>query len=73
MTGSFLDFFSEVLSHFGDAFYGDRSGWVLDPFGHIWSVSTPVKMSDREKEAKRQAAFAMMGAGEPSGSEKSWT
>lgn len=23
-----------------DAFYGDRSGWVLDPFGHVWSIST---------------------------------
>jgi len=23
-----------------DAFYGDRSGWVLDPFGHIWAIST---------------------------------
>ncbi len=30
-------------------------------------------MLEEEKEAKRQAAFAMMGAGEPSGSEKSWT
>lgn len=24
----------------GDAFYGDRTGWVADPFGHIWSIST---------------------------------
>ena len=23
-----------------DAFYGDRFGWVMDPFGHIWSIST---------------------------------
>jgi len=54
-------------------FWGERYGKFQDPFGHIWSVSTPVKMSEQEKEAKRQAAFAMMGAGEPSGSEKSWT
>ena len=24
----------------GDAFYGDRTGWVADPFGHIWAIST---------------------------------
>jgi PhnB protein len=23
-----------------DAFYGDRSGWVMDPSGHIWAIST---------------------------------
>ena len=54
-------------------FWGERYGKLQDPFGHIWSVSMAVKMSEQEKEAKRQAAFAMMGAGEPSGSEKSWT
>jgi PhnB protein len=24
----------------GDAFYGDRTGWIADPFGHIWAIST---------------------------------
>ena len=24
----------------GDAFYGDRFGWVMDPFGHVWSICT---------------------------------
>src|SRR5919109_564510 len=24
----------------GDAFYGDRTGWVADPFGHVWAIST---------------------------------
>src|SRR5438067_10975756 len=54
-------------------FWGERYGKLQDPFGHIWSVSMAVKMSEQEKEAKRQAAFAMMGGGEASGSEKSWT
>src|SRR5947207_2931982 len=53
-------------------FWGERYGKLQDPFGHIWSVSMPVQMSEREKEAKRQAAFAMMGAGEEPASEKSW-
>ena len=54
-------------------FWGERYGKLQDPFGHIWSVSMAVKMSEQEKEAKRQAAFAMMGSGEASDSEKSWT
>ncbi|TLZ66063.1 MAG: VOC family protein [Methanobacteriota archaeon] len=54
-------------------FWGERYGKLQDPFGHIWSVSMAVKMSEQEKAAKRQAAFAMMGGGEPPGSEKSWT
>ena len=23
-----------------NAFYGDRTGWVMDPFGHVWAIST---------------------------------
>jgi PhnB protein len=23
-----------------NAFYGDRTGWVMDPFGHVWAMST---------------------------------
>lgn len=23
-----------------ESFYGDRTGWVVDPFGHVWSIST---------------------------------
>jgi len=56
-----------------EQFWGERYGKLQDPFGHIWSVSMAVKMSEQEKAAKRQAAFAMMGGGEPPGSEKSWT
>jgi hypothetical protein len=24
----------------GDAFYCDRTGWVGDPLGHSWAIST---------------------------------
>jgi uncharacterized glyoxalase superfamily protein PhnB len=26
-----------------DEFYGARAGWFTDPFGHRWSVSTPLR------------------------------
>src|SRR2546428_4652277 len=52
-------------------FWGERYGKLQDPFGHIWSVATVVKMSEAEKEAKRQAAFAMFEKGEHPGLEES--
>jgi uncharacterized glyoxalase superfamily protein PhnB len=51
-------------------FWGERYGKLQDPFGHIWSVSMAVKMSEEEKETKRQAAFAMFDKGEHPGSEE---
>ena len=52
-------------------FWGDRYGKLQDPFGHVWSVSMPIKMSEKEKEAKRQAAFAMFEKTEHPGFEES--
>ncbi len=51
-------------------FWGERYGKLQDPFGHIWSVSMVVKMSEDEKEAKRQAAMGMLEKGEHPGFEE---
>jgi PhnB protein len=45
-----------------DQFYGDRSGSIIDPFGHIWSVATHVEDVSREEMQKRMAAMSQ-GAG----------
>lgn len=34
---------AEVTMPAADQFWGDRYGQVTDPFGHIWSFSTPLK------------------------------
>jgi PhnB protein len=36
-----------------DAFYGERSGWLIDPFGHRWSLSTPIEEVSREEMQRR--------------------
>ena len=36
-----------------DMFYGDRSSWVIDPFGHSWYLHTHIK--DVTPEEMRQA------------------
>lgn len=36
-----------------DQFYGDRSGTIIDPFGHIWTVATHVDDVPPEEIARR--------------------
>ena len=43
-------------------FYGDRSGTLADPFGHVWTISTHVEDVSDEEMAKRAEA-AMKEAG----------
>lgn len=47
-----------------DKFYGDRTGTVVDPFGHIWHIAThkeDVPMDEMERRAKEHAAGASGG------------
>jgi len=39
-----------------DKFYGDRSGSVLDPFGHVWHIATHKKDVALEEMEKRMSA-----------------
>jgi PhnB protein len=45
-----------------DQFYGDRSGTLKDPFGHIWTVSTHIA-DYSEEELRERAAAAMKQTG----------
>ena len=49
-----------------DKFYGDRTGTLTDPFGHVWHVAThkeDVSMEEMEERAKAASAKAS-GAGQ---------
>jgi PhnB protein len=47
-----------------DQFYGDRTGTLADPFGHVWSIGThiedvsPEEMDRRHKELMKSGASA---------------
>jgi PhnB protein len=41
-----------------DQFYGDRSGTLTDPFGHVWTVATHKEDVTPEEIDKRLAAMA---------------
>ena len=41
-----------------DQFYGDRSGTVEDPFGHLWTIATHIEDVSIEEIGRRLAAMA---------------
>ena len=46
-----------------DQFYGDRSGTLEDPFGHVWTVATHVEDVAPEEIERRMAAMKASAAG----------
>lgn len=47
-----------------DQFYGDRSGQIEDPFGHVWSLQTRIEKVSPKDMQKRLDAL-MRSGGEP--------
>lgn len=44
---------AKILKPAQDQFYGDRNGFIRDPFGHLWGVATHVEdVSPQELEAR---------------------
>ncbi len=54
---------AKLLRPIKNQFYGDRSGSVLDPFGHMWSVATHVEDVSPEEMNKRMTAAMSQSAG----------
>jgi PhnB protein len=46
-----------------DQFYGDRSGTLTDPFGHVWTVATHKEDVTPEEIERRVAALHSHSAG----------
>ena len=47
-----------------DQFYGDRSGTLVDPFGHVWTVSTHIEDLSPEQIDERMAEWMQSQGGE---------
>ena len=44
---------ARIVKPVQDQFYGDRSGFIQDPFGHFWSVATHIEdVSPKDMEAR---------------------
>ena len=48
---------AKVLRPVQDQFYGDRSGTLADPFGHVWMIATHREDVSAEEMQKRFAAL----------------
>ena len=57
-----VDAGAQLIRPVKDQFYGDRSGTVIDPFGHIWSVATHIEDVSPEELNKRMAAAMSQAA-----------
>jgi len=36
-----------------DQFWGDRTGWIMDPAGHVWTVATRIEDTTAEQRDER--------------------
>lgn len=48
----------EVIFPLQDQFYGQRSGRLRDPFGHLWILSSDIEDIDREEIDRRMRDWA---------------
>lgn len=46
-----------------DQFYGDRSGSIVDPFGHIWTIATHVEDVDPDEMNRRLEQWTQSQSG----------
>jgi PhnB protein len=52
---------AKILKPVEDQFYGDRTGFIQDPFGHLWGVAThiedvsPKDMKERMEKMRKAA------------------
>jgi len=48
---------AKVLQPVDDKFYGDRSGTISDPFGHLWGIATHTEDVPPDEINRRAAAM----------------
>jgi PhnB protein len=58
-----LDAGAEVVFPLELQFYGDKSGRVIDPFGHTWGLGQHIEDLSPEEMKRREAAFMAESAG----------
>jgi len=44
---------AKILIPTADQFWGDRTGWMMDPSGHVWTVATRIEETTEEERQAR--------------------
>jgi PhnB protein len=58
---------AKIVIPLDNQFWGERYGMLTDPFGHQWSMSMAIKMTQEKMAAKRKAVMSMFSKGEHPG------
>jgi PhnB protein len=51
-----------LLAPVATQFWGDRTGWIIDPAGHVWTIATRVEQTT---EPQRVDRWTRQATGEP--------
>jgi PhnB protein len=54
---------AKVMKPVENQFYGDRSGSLTDPFGHVWTIATHVEDVSEDEMQRRMDAASRAHAG----------
>ena len=54
---------AKVLMPLTNQFWGDRTAWIMDPQGHVWTVASRIEETTEEERQQRLAR--MMAASTP--------
>lgn len=44
---------ARVLMPLTDQFWGDRTAWIIDPSGHVWTVAARIEETTEEQRQER--------------------
>ena len=44
---------ARILMPLTDQFWGDRTAWIMDPSGHVWTVATRIEEPTEEERKER--------------------
>lgn len=44
---------ASVLVPAQDQFWGDRTAWIMDPAGHVWTIATRIEQTTAEQRTQR--------------------
>lgn len=47
---------AKILAPVKDQFWGDRTGWVMDPDGHVWTIASRIEETTEQQRKDRWSA-----------------
>jgi len=48
---------AKILIEAKDQFWGDRTSWVMDPAGHVWTIASRIEETSSQQRADRWSAI----------------